>query len=59
MNYNIIDFINIFLFIIIIIIIINKINTHESFNAKNCGGECINDYQCDGDFKCENLQCCA
>ena len=42
MNYNIIDFINIFLFIIIIVLIINKINTHESFNAKNCGGECIN-----------------
>ena len=58
MKYNIIDLINIFLFIILIIVLINKITSIENF--KNCGSYCNNDYTCDLGFYCDyNINKCC
>lgn len=56
MKYNIIDCVNIFLFIIVIILIINKINKIETFNL--CGSNCNHDHECEIDFKCKKKKCC-
>ena len=41
MKYNLLDTINIMLFIILIILIINKINNFENFNNVLCGGKLL------------------
>jgi len=60
MKYNLLDAINIMLFIILIILIINKINSFENFNNVVCGGRCTNDHECSQGFKCykEKKSCC-
>lgn len=60
MKYNLLDAINIFLFIILIIVIINKINNFENFNNVLCGGICSTDHECSIDFKCnrQKKSCC-
>lgn len=59
MKYNLLDGINIFLFIVLIILIINKINKIENFSYI-CSGKCIEDYQCSSDLYCnmEKNSCC-
>lgn len=60
MKYNLLDTINIMLFIILIILIINKINNFENFNNVLCGGKCNNDHECSQGLKCNNEKksCC-
>jgi len=59
MKYNLIDTINIFLFIVLIILIINKINKIENFNTI-CREKCKGDHDCSSDFRCDlkKRSCC-
>lgn len=59
MKYNLLDAINIFLFIVLIILIINKINKIENFGSF-CREKCEADYECSSDFRCnlEKKSCC-
>lgn len=57
MKYNLLDAINIFLFIILIVLIINKINKLENF-TQLCAGKCSKNYECNIGFKCNNKSCC-
>ena len=61
MKYNLIDAINICLFIVLIILIINKINKIENFVTTSCKEYCEGDYECSEDMWCdiENNKCCA
>lgn len=60
MKYNLLDAINIFLFIILIIVIINKINNFENFNNIICGGICNTQHECSIGFDCDRQKrsCC-
>lgn len=60
MKYNLLDAINIFLFIILIIVIINKINNFENFNNILCAGICNTRHECSVGFECDikKKKCC-
>lgn len=60
MKYNLLDAINIFLFIVLIIVIINKINNFENFNNVLCGGICAKNHECSLGFECNDQikSCC-
>jgi len=60
MKYNLIDAINICLFIVLIILIINKINKIENFTSILCNESCEGNYDCSEEMWCDNKKksCC-